>query len=92
LSVVSREGAEVVSVYDDAGSSVTGATVYIDIELNDQPFQSVSPVTNGNGVAKYSIRRPAKGTYTVTVTDVSHGTFTYEPDANKETTDSYTVT
>jgi len=49
-------------------------------------------LTNGNGIATYQVSRPAGGTYTVTVTNVTHETLTYDPDANKETTDSYTVT
>ena len=81
-----------VTIYDDAGSSVTGATVYMDITYPGGSVFSVSAVTNGNGIATYQINRPAKGTYTVTVTNVTHATLTYDPDANKETTDSYTVT
>jgi hypothetical protein len=81
-----------VTIYDDAGSPVTEATVYMDVTYPDGSVHSVSAVTNGNGVAKYPIRRPAKGTYTVTVTNVTHETLTYDPDANVETTDSYTVT
>ena len=73
MSVVSREGAEVVSVYDDAGSLVTGATVYMDITYPES-VDSVSAVTNDNGIGTYPINRPAKGTYTVTVTNVTHGT------------------
>jgi len=81
-----------VTIYDDAGTPVTGATVYMDIEYPDGSVPSVSVVTNGNGIATYQIRRPARGTYSVTVTSVTHDTLTYDPDANKETTDSYTVT
>lgn len=80
-----------VTIYDDIGSPVSGATVYIEIELDDQPFQSVSPVTNDEGVATHTIQNPAAGTYTVTVTNVTHDTLTYNPADNVETTDSYTV-
>ena len=81
-----------VTIYDDTGSPVTGATVYMDITYPDGSVHSVSAVTNGKGIATYQISRPAKGTYTVTVTNVTHDTLTYDLDANKETTDSYTVT
>lgn len=80
-----------VTIYDDAGSPVTGANVYMDITYPDGSVHHVSAVTNGNGIAIYQIRRPAKGTYSVTVTNLTHDTLTYDPDANKETTDSYTV-
>jgi hypothetical protein len=81
-----------VTIYDGAGVPVSGANVYMDITYPDTSVHSVSAVTSTDGVATYQIQRPAKGTYTVTVTDITHGTFTYDPDANKETTDSYTVT
>ncbi|MBA7492492.1 hypothetical protein ES702_03042 [subsurface metagenome] len=81
-----------VTVYDDGGSPVTGATVYMDITYPDESVHSVSAVTIDDGVATYQINRPEKGTYTVTVTNVTHETFIYDSDANKETTDSYTVT
>jgi len=81
-----------VTIYDNAGSPVTGATVYMDITYPGGSVLSVSAVTSDNGIATYQINRPAKGTYTVTVTNVTHATLTYDPSANKETTDSYTVT
>lgn len=64
----------------------------MDITYPDETVHSVSAVTNDNGITTYQISRPAKGTYAVTVTNVTHDTLTYDPDANKETTDSYTVT
>lgn len=81
-----------VTIYDDAGIPVTGATVYMDITYPDESVHSVSALTNGNGIATYTISRPAQGTYTTTVTDVTHDTLTYDPDTNKETTDSYART
>jgi len=80
-----------VTIYDDAGKPVTRATVYMDIKYPDGSVRSVSAVTSVKGVATYTISKPAKGTYTVTVTNVIHNTLTYDPSANKETTDSYTV-
>lgn len=81
----------VVTIYDDAGSPVSGATVHVDITYPDGSVHSASAVTNGDGIATHQISKPAKGTYTVTVTNVTHDTLTYDPDANKETTDNYTV-
>jgi subtilisin family serine protease len=81
-----------VTIYDNAGSSVAGATVYMDIEYPDASVYQVTEVTEDKGVATHKISQPAKGTYTVTVTNVTHATLTYDPSANKETTDSYTVT
>jgi len=81
-----------VTICDHVNNPVTGATVYIDVTYPDSSVDSVSTVTADNGVATYKIKGPAKGTYTVTVMNVTHATFTYDPDANKETTDSYTVT
>jgi hypothetical protein len=82
----------IVTIYDDSSSPVTGATVYMNITYPDESNQPVSAMTNGNGIATYQISRPPKGTYTVTVTNVTHDTLTYDPDVNNETTDSYTVT
>ena len=80
-----------VTIYDNAGLPVAGATVYMNIVYPSGSVKSVSAVTGTNGVASYTINRPAKGTYTVTVTNVTHSTLTYDAAANKETTDSYTV-
>jgi len=80
-----------VTIYDDTGKPVTKATVYMDIRYPSGQVRSVSAVTNVKGVATYTISKPAKGTYTVTVTNVNHTTFIYNPSANKETTDGYTV-
>jgi hypothetical protein len=80
-----------VTIYDDTGNPVSGATVYIEIELNDEPFQSSSPVTNDEGVATHTIQNPARGAYTVTVTNVTHDTLTHNSADNVETSDSYTV-
>jgi len=80
-----------VTIYDDSGTPVTGATVYMNVTYPDGSNQPVSAITNDNGIATYKISRPATGTYTVTVTNVTHDTLTYDPDANVETTDSYTV-
>ena len=81
-----------VTIYSDTGQPVKTATVYMDIRYPSGSVVSVSAVTSKTGVATYSINRPAKGTYTVTVTNVVHASFKYDPSANKETTDSYTVT
>ncbi len=81
-----------ITIYDEAGSPVVGATVYMNLTYPDASVYSVSAVTNGNGIATYKINRPPTGTYTVTVTNVTHDTLTYDPDANVETMDSYTVT
>lgn len=81
-----------VTIYDNGGSPVTGATVYMDITYPDTSVHSVSAVTLDDGVATYHINRPAKGTYTVTVTEATHETLIYDSDANKETMDSYMVT
>ena len=80
-----------VTIYDDTGKIVKGATVYMDIRYPDGSVRSVSAVTSVKGIATYTISRPAKGTYTVTVTTVTHATLTYDPSANKETTDIFTV-
>lgn len=80
-----------VTIYNETSKAVVGATVYMDIRYPDGSVRSVSAVTNTKGVATYSINRPAKGTYTVTVTGAVHSTYAYDPTANKVTTASYTV-
>ena len=80
-----------VTIYDDAGIPVTGATVYMDITYPDESVHLVSALTNGDGIAIHTISQPAKGTYIITVTNVTHGSLTYDSGANVETTDSYTV-
>jgi hypothetical protein len=81
-----------VTIYSDTGTPLRLATVYMNIRYPSGSTKSVSSKTNTQGVATYSISNPAKGTYTVTVTNVVHASFKYDPSANKETTDSYTVT
>jgi hypothetical protein len=80
-----------VTIYNETSRPVPAATVFMNIQYPDQSVRSVSTVTNTKGVATYSINKPAKGTYTVTVTQVTHATHIYDPTANKQTTASFTV-
>jgi hypothetical protein len=82
----------IVTIYSDTGTPLRLATVYMNIRYPSGSTKSVSTKTNTQGVATYLISNPAKGTYTVTVTNVVHTAYKYDPGANKETTDTYTVT
>jgi len=80
-----------VTIYDDVGGSVPGATVYMNITYPDESVHSVSEVTNEDGIAKYTITPLEQGTYIVIVTNIEKDGWIYDPAANVETSDSYTV-
>jgi len=80
-----------VTIHDATEAHVLGATVQMNITYPNGKVKQVSAVTNNAGVATYRINRPVKGTYTVTVVNVEHVTFIYQPSANRETIDSYIV-
>jgi len=79
-----------VSIKDNAGVNVAGATVYG--QWSGAVTGTASGVTGPNGTA--TLQSPNKkdgGTFTFTVTNVSASGYTYDPTLNKETTDSITV-
>ena len=80
-----------VTIYDEYGSPVQGATVYLETVLPDGKIKSFSGVTDGDGVVVFSLRSKLKGTYTSTVIDVVKADWTYDSSMNKEISDSLTV-
>lgn len=78
-----------VTVYDDLGQPVQGATVTGDFsgDVND----TIAAVTDANGVAVLTTTSSSKSpiSYTFIVTDVAHTTLTYTPAANVVTSIVY---
>ena len=81
-----------VTIVDDAGSPVPGAIVYLEMTLPGGGTASGSGETGTDGTVTFSlnIKVTATGTYESTVTNVTHATFTYDPGANVETSETYT--
>lgn len=85
-----------VTIVDQDGVPVSGATVQGTFKVGTGVPQPVSGVTDANGVAKLKVRASSRGrtTYTFTVTNVTKapdGTYnyTYDPSANAVTTKSF---
>jgi serine protease len=77
----------VINIKDTGGNNVSNATVYV--TWTGAVNQSQSGTTNSSGNVTFTTnwsRRP--GTFTVTVTNVTHSSYTYNPDLNVETSDS----
>ena len=83
-------GIATITIKDDGGAVVSGATVYVD--WSGATSESQSNVTDANGqVVLESSKVKNGGTYTVTVTNVSKSGTNYNPTLNIETSDSITA-
>jgi hypothetical protein len=82
-----KRGRAVVTIVDNTGTPVSGATVFgtFSIDLNE----SLSAVTDGSGVATLTTLSFKKGGVSIQfcVDDVTHGTLPYDDAANVETCD-----
>jgi alkaline phosphatase len=84
----SYKGSVRVTVLDNCGSAVSGATVTG--AFTGTYNETVSAATGSDGVAVLvTTGTSKKPSYTITVTDISHPTLAYDPSANVETSDSY---
>jgi PKD repeat protein len=86
-----RSATAVVTIHDTGGSPVAGATVH-GIWTGDYGA-SVSGVTAADGTAVFSSGkvRQANATFTFTVDDVVHDSFTYDPGLNRESSATLVV-
>jgi hypothetical protein len=79
-----------ITILDNNGNVVSGATVTIDWTFPDGTTTRLSATTDVNGIATFTIDPADPGTHTVTVVDVT-GDLSYDSTQNVETTDSYTI-
>jgi protocatechuate 3,4-dioxygenase beta subunit len=78
-----------VPIVDENGSAVQGAMVYISMDSGKKVTYK-NLVTNELGVAEFSYKTRDPGmTLTSTVMDVTHSTYTYNPTANVETSETF---
>jgi subtilisin family serine protease len=80
-----------VTIVDEAGSPVSGATVSLEIKLGSSLVATGSAATGTDGTVTFSYKSKSTGTYVSEVTDVTHATLIYNPAANVQTSDSITV-
>jgi len=80
-----------VTIIDTDGNPVSGADVTINWTFPDGSTTQMVATTDENGVAYFVQENVDSGTHTVTVVDVVHSVYEYDPSLNVETTDSYTV-
>ena len=80
-----------VTIVDEAGSPVSGATVDLLMDLPGGGTASGSADTD-DGIATFSLRisNSATGDYTSTVTGVTHATLAYEAGDNIKTSETFT--
>lgn len=77
----------VVTIKDDTGALVSGATVYI--TWSGVVSGSASATTGANGTVTFTSAKVKKtGPFTITVTNVTHNIHTYNPALNVETSDT----
>jgi hypothetical protein len=80
-------GIATITVRDEFGASVSGASVSVD--WSGATSSSASASTDGGGVVVLESEKIKNGgTYTVTVTDVTGSGYNYNPALNQETSDS----
>jgi hypothetical protein len=80
-----------VTVVDENSSPVSNATVSLSMSLPDGGSATGSAVTGADGSVTFSIKSKKTGTYTSTVTNVTHATYTYDSSANVITTQTLNV-
>jgi hypothetical protein len=80
-----------VSVKDQAGAVVAGASVTVMLTKPDGSHVTSTRTTNATGRASFSGTVSGPGAYTFTVTDVAKTGLTYDPTANTETSDTVVV-
>jgi hypothetical protein len=69
-----------VTVADENGAVVSGATVSAMWSLPDGGSQTQNGETNTSGVVSFRIASTTPGTYTLTITDITLTDFTFDPD------------
>ena len=83
-------GIATITVRDESGATVSGATVSAD--WSGATSSSTSGSTDGSGIVVFeSDKKKNGGTYTVTVTDVTASGYNYNSALNVETSDSITA-
>jgi hypothetical protein len=90
-SLVRNSARAAVTIVDSSGTAIRGAAVTVTIGKPDGSQVTATASTNRAGVASFGTQARASGTYTFTVTNVTKSTYTYDPAANVETSDSITV-
>ena len=80
-----------VTIVDENGAAVSNATVSVTVTLPDGSTSSGSATTGSNGSATLQVSSRQTGTYTATVTNVTHASNSYDASANVETTESISV-
>ena len=80
-----------VTIVDENGAPVAGATIDISLAIPGAGTATGSAITGADGTATFSYKSKNTGTYTATVTNVSHSSYTYDPGANVVNNASITV-
>jgi PKD repeat protein len=80
-----------VTIVDQAGALVQSATVSLKRTLPSGSTSTASGTTLADGTVTFSVKSKLTGTYTSTVTDVTHATLIYEPLDNVVTTKTLPV-
>ncbi len=80
-----------VTIVDSNNAPVPNATVSVRMTLPGGTTKNLSGITGTNGKVTLSVRTKLTGTYTATVTNVTHASYTYDPNANVITTKSIVV-
>jgi C1A family cysteine protease len=80
-----------VTMADESGAGVADATVSLEITIPGGSIASGSGATAADGTVSFSVKSKATGTYLSEVTDVTHASYTYDPGANVETSETLPV-
>ncbi len=67
-----------IELLDDLGNPVSGASVSIDLNLNDSIFRSGTGTTGSSGTITFSLKNAPVGSYSTTVTDVTVSGLTWD--------------
>jgi hypothetical protein len=85
--------ATVTIMYTDgsSASAVSGASV--DFELTDgSETKTYTGTTDNDGIVEFQWKKASSGTYTGTVTDITHSSYTWDSSLDMDNPDDYTKT
>jgi len=81
-----------VTVKEESGALVSGATVYSTLTLTGGGSWYFSGITGENGQVIFTLKKANSGEYTAEVTDITHSIYVYDPLMDVDNPSYYTLT
>jgi subtilisin family serine protease len=90
ITVTVRRDSDADNVGESIDAVVSNARVYLTLTDGSSTWLA-NGTTSSDGTVRFQLRNARAGTYTATVTNVTHSTYPYVPTLNLETSDTYVL-